>query len=106
MPERLVDSLVMVQARMLRGVPLRAAERSVRDAFRPIRGFPPVSQILATADEQIWIAREDIPGRPQPWLVLDRAGHPQFTTATPPGFRAMAVGRDWVWGTMTDSLGV
>jgi hypothetical protein len=105
-PERLVDSLVLRQARVLRGIPLRVAERSVRDAFRPIKDFPPVSHVLASADGQIWIGREDIPGRPRRWVVLDAAGRPQFTTATPPGFSALAVGPDWIWGVVADSVGV
>jgi hypothetical protein len=49
-PKHLVDSLVLRQARVLRMLPLRVAERSVRDAFQPIDGFPPVSRILASAD--------------------------------------------------------
>lgn len=105
-PERLVDSLVLQHARRLGGIPLRVAERSVRDAFRPIKDFPPVSHVLASADGQIWIGREDIPGRPRRWLVLDPEGRPQFTTATPPGFSALAVGPDWIWGVVADSVGV
>jgi len=38
--------------------------------------------------------------------VLDPAGRPLFTTATPPGFSALAVGPDWIWGAMADSVGV
>jgi len=64
-PERLVDSLVLQHARRLGGIPLRVAERSVRHAFRPIKDFPPVSHVLASGDGQIWIGREDIPGRPR-----------------------------------------
>lgn len=85
---------------------LAEAEGQIRQGLSVPDHLPPVSGAVFSDDGSLWLRREDVPGRDQPWTVLDRAGAPVARITLPHNLRVEVIRSNLLWGVETDTLGV
>jgi hypothetical protein len=90
--------------------PMAEESRSLREALeeayaaRPY--MPPISRIRIERDGRFWVAREEVPGEPVVWEVLNVMGEPQFRVEVPAGVGISLASGDHLWTVKRDELGV
>jgi hypothetical protein len=103
-----VDSTVVSLAHRVR--PIFTSAQEAQDTVRKAMFVPKyalaVSRALYSDAGELWIEREDIPGRSETWIALDSSGTPLAHVTLPAGLEVRLVGKDALWGSLTDSLGV
>lgn len=74
------------------------AEEFARGAMFLPPYYPPVTNAVFSGEGMLWLQREDIPERPERWLVLDEAGDRVAQASLPEGLRVVVVRGDSLWG--------
>lgn len=100
LPSALVDSLLSPYV----GAPFSLSD--VREAAYVPESFPPVSDVVTSADGSVWLAREELPDLGREWRVISGRGDLVASLRTPAGYAIRVVEENDVWGLVTDELDV
>jgi hypothetical protein len=103
-----IDSTVSERANQLSGAfedPSEAPAFVRAAMFLPVY-HPPVGTAVFSADETLWVRREEVPGQNQSWMILDETGEPVATATLPEGLQVMVIHSDALWGVEPDQNGV
>jgi len=83
-----------------------AAVRAALDFWPDEIYFPPVAAVKRARSGEIWLRREDRPGRDQLWTILNATGNPLARLRSPRTVVFHVLDRDHAWAVEADEFNV